>query len=286
MGTDVTVSAPGAARRVGPDAVRRVTLPAVWVASACFAFLFTRVVLSAGILGADAHAYWLTGRHAHLYGPAPRHLDAFLYSPAFATLVWPLTHLAWPLFLGLWVIAEATTFAWLLASLGWRWSVPLFVACTPELLLGNIYAFLALAAVVGIRHPSAWTFPLLTKLTPALGFVWFAVRMEWRSLGKAAVAAAAVVTGSVLLTPVAWAEWVRFLLYSDSEPRGVLYLRVAAAVLLTAFGARSNRTWLLAPAMLLACPVLGGFFPFTLLAAVPRLLTAMTDRDDDAALAR
>jgi len=279
------VSARGVARRISPDAVRRVTLPAVWVASAFFAFLFTRVVLSAGILGADAHAYWLTGRHTHLYGPGPRHLDAFLYSPAFATLVWPLTHLAWPLFLGLWVIAEATTFAWLLAPLGWRWSVPLLIACTPELLLGNIYAFLALAAVVGIRHPSAWTFPLLTKLTPALGFVWFAARREWGALTRAVVATVALVTVSVALTPGAWSQWARFILHHGGESGTSLYPRVAAGIVLVVVAAKADRPWLLAPAMLLASPVLGGFFPFTLLSAVPRLLTAMTDREDDAALA-
>ena len=34
----------------------------------------------------------------------------------------------------------------------------------PALLIGNIEAFLAVAAVIGLRHPSAWAFPLLTKV--------------------------------------------------------------------------------------------------------------------------
>jgi hypothetical protein len=38
------------------------------------------------------------------------------------------------------------------------------------------------------------------------------------------------------------------------------------------WAARRNQAWLLAPALILACPVLGGYGPLAVLAAIPRLL--------------
>ena len=64
---------------------------------------------------------------------------------------------------------------------------------------------MALAIVWGFRHPWTWSFVLLTKVTPAVGLLWFVVRREWRNLGIA-LGASAVLAGAVgrpLVRPVA-----------------------------------------------------------------------------------
>lgn len=224
-------------------------------------------------LGRDARAYWLTAQRVQLYGPSPGSRDAFLYSPAFADVVWPLAQLPWPIFVSVWIAAEIATFVWLLAPVGWRWGVPLILLCTFETALGNVYAFFALAAVLGIRMPSAWALPLLTKVTPGIAIVWYAVRREWRHLATIAVVTFVIAALSFSLSPQCWLDWVHFLFAASHTPAPWMPYRIGAGLLLAAIAAKSRRPWLLAPAMLLASPVLGAN-SLTILAAIPRLLQA------------
>lgn len=254
--------------------LRDLSFPALlplWVAIAYVTVFVVRFYLSHHALGADAHAYWLTAHRDELYRLAPTKQDAYLYSPAFAAVIWPVAVLPWPVFLTLWMLLEAAAFGWLLAPLGWRWAVPLLMLCSVEVILGDIAAFLAVAAVLGMRWPAAWAFPLLTKITPGLGPVWFAVRREWRAFGWAVAATCAVASLSWLIAPGEWTAWIRFL--RDNRGGGTLFLpvRVGAAFVLTAFAAKRNKPWLLAPAMLLAAPVVHNAGVPTVLAAIPRL---------------
>lgn len=260
--------------RNGQVALRDLGLGALsplWMVSALLAWKALGQV-NADVLGIDAHAYWLTGHHSHIYEVAPGKLDAFLYSPAFAAAIWPLTHLTYHAFLALWIVVEIGTFAWLLAPLGWRWAVPLLVLCTPVLTQGQIVGFLCIAAVVGMSHPAAWAFPMLTKISSGVGLVWFAVRGEWAALGRAIGAVAAISAVSIVIAPRVWSDWVHFLLRHGGESGWVFYARMTSAVLLTAYAARSNRAWLLAPAMWLASPVFVGIVGYSYLTAIPRLL--------------
>jgi hypothetical protein len=226
--------------------------------------------------GSDSQAYWLTGHNAHLYGAAPGTPGAYLYSPAFATFIWPLTQLPWAVFRIVWMTAVAAAFAWLLAPLGVRRGVPWFCLCLVEVLMGNVYAFIAVAAVLGIRHGGAWAFVLLTKITPAVGLVWFAVRREWRSLAIALGVTAAIVAVSLALSFQQWSDWVHFLRAHKGvggtswwpERAGVGYALVIVA-------ARRNTAWLLAPAMYLTQPMMAHWYVgLPLLAAIPRLRRA------------
>ena len=61
---------------------------------------------------------------------------------------------------------------------------------------GNVSLLLAVAIVVGFRWPAAWALVLLTKITPGIGLLWFAVRREWRHLAIALGATAAIVAVS------------------------------------------------------------------------------------------
>jgi hypothetical protein len=263
------------ARRAGADVSLRdlglLQLFPLWMVSALVAWKALSP-LTVDMLGIDTHAYWLTGNHADLYGAGPGKLDAYLYSPAFATFIWPLTQLAYHPFLAVWAAMEVASFAWLLAPLGWRWAVPLLLLLAPVLTQGQIVGFLCIGAVVGMTHPAGWAFPLLTKITSGLGLVWFAVRLEWLSLAKVLGAAATVSVISFAITPGNWLDWISFLLRSGSGSGGLFYFRIVAAVVITAIGARTDKPWLIAPAMWLASPVFVGIVGYSYLTAIPRLL--------------
>jgi hypothetical protein len=143
---------------------------------------------------------------------------------------------------------------WALALL----AVPVFAV---ELFIGNIHLLLALAIVLGFRWPAAWSLVLLTKVTPGVGLLWFAVRREWRALAIALGATVAIAAVSVVLMPGLWSEWLRSLTQT-SEPGSAntvaipLPLRVAVAALLVIWGARTDRRWTVVVAATISIPVL------------------------------
>jgi hypothetical protein len=252
----------------------RLALLLVWLEGALSAFQGVKLSIQGGYVGMDAHAYWVVSQGELVYNRAPGQIDAYLYSPAFATAIWPLARLAWPVFLTVWVCFEATALVWLLKPLKARWSIPLCLLCVPELVLGNIYLLLAAAAVVGLRRPAIWALPILTKITPGVGLLWFAFRGNWRRLAQGAGVTMAIVCVSFAFGPARWHEWLVFLSnHRGGAPDGGLgfALRCLLAVALVALGARTQRPWLIAPAMVLASPALA-VPTLTLLAAVPRLL--------------
>ena len=226
--------------------------------------------------GYDAHAYWNALR-GDLYGRAPLEKDAFLYSPVFAQVIWPLAQLPWPAFITVWVIAAGATFAYLLKPLGWRLSVPLWFVCTPEIVTGNVFWLYALVVAFGLRFPALWVFVFLTKISPAIGPIWFAARREWKNLFLTVIVTVLVVGVSVAIEPSAWGEWIEFLrtyLGSTTSQVGARSLppivRIPAAVLLVVWGARRNRYWTIPAAMVLATPVFGEI-AFVVFAGLPRL---------------
>jgi hypothetical protein len=117
-----------------------------------------------------------------------------------------------------------------------------------------VHFLIAAAIVLGFRAPAAWAFPILTKVTPGLGVLWFAVRREWRALGLALGGTAAVVAVSFALVPSAWSDWFAFLLASPGRSQ-LLVPRTAIAAVLVAFGAATGRRWLVPVAIWLALPI-------------------------------
>jgi hypothetical protein len=256
----------------------------LWVGVAMVALLVA-AELAAGSFEWDAHAYWSAWSH-HLYFRAPEQRDAYLYSPAFAQLIWPLTFVPWPIFAVGWMTAVACTYWWLLKPLAREWRLPLFGLCCLDVFAGNIWSFVALVVVLGFRFPSLWVFPLLTKVTPVLGPVWFATRREWRSLALWALTASALVAISVWFDPGLWRDWFRLLLHPDEfrSTRGgdwrpvvfvhgpvLLLFEFPVAIATTIYAALRNRAWLLPIAMVFANPVLTAD-SLVVLAAIPRLL--------------
>ena len=90
--------------------------------------------------------------------------------------------------------------------------MPLLVLAFPpvaiELYYGNVNLLIALALVVGMTRPWAWTFVLLTKPTCGVGLLWFAARREWRQLGIALGVTLVIVATSLLVLPGAWRDWI------------------------------------------------------------------------------
>ncbi|HET7829328.1 MAG TPA: glycosyltransferase family 87 protein [Candidatus Limnocylindrales bacterium] len=186
-------------------------------------------------------------------------IGAYPYSPAFATLVYPLDLLPWPLFVGAWT-ALLIGAVWLLT--GRELFLFGMVVGAMEIAGGNISLLLALAIVWGFRWPWTWAFVLLTKITPGVGLLWFALRREWRSLAIALGATGAVVAASFVLMPHNWFAWVD-LLIANSGKGGTwasipipLWLRLPAGVLLIAWGAPRNQRWVVPVGSMLALPAL------------------------------
>ena len=263
---------------LSPELRRLLPLALSWALGLSLALVAWQFHHTQAPLGVDSHAYWSAFR-GPMYDHAPDTRDAFLYSPAFAQALWPLAQLPWPVFGVLWSSLSVLGLVRLLRPLGWRWVVPILLLCAPEILSGNIFWLLALVAANGLRHPSLWAVPLLTKVTPALGPLWFATRREWQPLLVSSCASAAAVLVSWTLDPDLWHQWLTFLLDHASQARSretgsstlpPLTLRLPLAVLLTIWAARTDRPWGLPAAMVLATPV-SGIAALTMLTALARL---------------
>jgi hypothetical protein len=187
---------------------------------------------------------------------------AYPYSPAFLQILEPIRILPWQIFMAIWA-------AILMASLAYMTGPRLILLGLAffglmEIWGGNIELLVALAIVLGFRWPAAWSFVLLTKITPGVGLLWFAVRREWGSLVAVAVATAAVAAVSYLVMPDAWHTWIQVL--RDNAGKGgtgtwaavplPLVVRLPFAVVLVVWGARTNHRWTVPVSAMLALPAL------------------------------
>ncbi len=213
---------------------------------------------------------WPTGREAFCYW-VPTLADpyaladwtspvAYVYSPAFLQGMTPLRAVPWPAFLAAWTTILLLAVRWLVGPRLWPLAI---LVAAPEIAGGNVHLLLAVAIVAGFRWPAAWAFVLLTKVTPGVGLLWFAVRGEWARLGVALGATAAVVVGSFAIDPSAWAGWMDVLVSSAGKTPGTwaaigipLVLRFPVAVALVTWGARTDRPWTVPAAAMVALPAL------------------------------
>lgn len=236
--------------------------------------------------GQDARCYYqatLADPYLHSSWNDP---IAYVYSPAFLQLVSPLTALPWQAFMAVWtaLLIGAVRFLTgprlLAAGL-------LFPFTAMEVAGGNVSLLLAVAIVIGFRWPAAWALVLLTKITPGIGLLWFAVRREWRQLAIAVGATAAIAAASALVMPDAWRDWVAVII--DNAGKGgtwasvpiPLWIRLPIAVGIVVWGARTDRRWTVPVASMLALPALwyGGI---SMLLAVIPLMDRDRTREQDA----
>jgi hypothetical protein len=276
-----------------PSLARLETPPWVGIAVAIAAWLLI-VVFSEpwGRLwgtGQDARCYWQA-----TLGDPYLHSDwndpiAYVYSPAFLQLVSPLTALPWQAFMAAWsaillVAVRFLTGPRLLAA------GVLFPFALMEVAGGNVSLLLAAAIVIGFRWPAAWSLVLLTKVTPGIGLLWFAVRREWRSLAIALGATAAIALVSFVILPNQWRDWVDVVIRNALAGKSgtwasvpiPLWIRLPFAIALVVWGARTDRRWTVPVGAMLALPALwyGGLS--MLLAVIPLLPRVPREREGGA----
>jgi hypothetical protein len=257
--------------------------------------------------GHDARAYWTATLEAPYspaaYGSSDESFcwtestwvsNCYRYSPAFLLAFSPLQSLAWPLFVATWAALMLGVLFWMTRSLLF---LPAILLALPELWGGNITILLAAAIVVGFSKPVAWALPLLTKVTPGIGLLWFGVRREWMNLALALAATIAVIALAAVFTPALWDDWYSQLMSGTSTstvPGAVpipLMFRLPVAVALIVIAARRGQPWLVPIGILLAMPVIWWGYIAILAASialkrddleqrVERLLVRIEDRYD------
>ena len=172
--------------------------------------------------------------------------------------------LEWPSFLWLWLALLFGNIVWL----GGRGVRILWILAFPpvalELYHGNIHLWIAAAIALGFRYPWTWGFVLLTKVTPGVGLLWFALRREWRALGialgvtgrhrRGVARAPGPAVGR--LAGVHRLDAGRRLGGPVPDRRSRSWIRLPAAVVLVAWGALTDRRWTVPVAATLALPVL------------------------------
>ena len=248
------------------------------IISGWLATLFPLVVVTSAVhsLGYDAYSYWsidLNDLYARTFA-SNFALGAFRYTPPIALLLAPLGALPWWLFVWLWEASMLAIVAWL----GSRWALVL-LALPPvalELYHGNIHLLIAVAVALGFRFPWLWSFVLLTKITPGVGVLWFAVRREWRSLGWALGATAAVERRDSADRAALWSQFVDATLSNLNQPQYFsvpppLPIRLPLAALLVIWGARTDRPWTVPIAATLGLPIIWPHGLTLALAAIPFL---------------
>jgi hypothetical protein len=238
------------------------------VVAAYYWWLLTTTNLSNPL---DAAWYW----HAdpvNLY-PHPElgNDNGYNYSPAFEFIMAPLRLLPFEVFVALWRALILAALVWLAGP--FTLLALLTVPVASEVNAGNIQILLAAAIVAGFRVPATWAFVLLTKVTPGIGLIWFALRREWRVLFIAFGSTAIIVGVSLVLMPRAWADWLAFMTGGQS-PAGPPYpwtfwQRLPLALAIVAIGAWRGWRWTVVVSSTIALPVLYVISPSMLVGVLP-----------------
>jgi hypothetical protein len=227
------------------------------------AYLILVAAPAKGTFAIDTLCYWgvdLADPYRTPWGSCAVPVPPFGYAPPIALLLAPFAALPWPVFVAGW-------YALLIVALAWlgRRDVLLLAAFPPvalNLADGNIHLFLAVAIVLGFRYPAAWAFVLLTKVTPGVGLLWFAARREWRALGIALGATAAVSLFTIVLLPSQWLGWLEMLRDSAGVQQPMpalpipLWLRLPVAAAIVWWGARRDARWTVPLGAAIALPAL------------------------------
>ena len=204
----------------------------------------------------DAHAFWAADPN-NLYTHDELATDGYYYSPAFEFVIGWARLLPFEVFVAIWRAILMVALVWLAGPF------TIFVLFTDpvasEINAGNIQLLLALAIVIGFRWPATWAFVVLTKLTPGIGALWFALRRQWRSFGIAVGATLAMAAVSFVLHPQAWFDYIALLTGSPAPAVSPYYLsfwqRLPFALGFIVFGAWRGYRWPVVVGSTLALPV-------------------------------
>jgi len=239
---------------------------------------FAWIALLQGDYFHDAKAYWSVD-YDNLYGESlVGRFGTYLYSPAFAQALWPLTLLPWPVFAAVWSGLNLAALIWMAGPV--IAAVLLFIPNSPvadEISTGNIHLLIAAALVIGFRQGASYAFPLLTKVTPGVAVLWLATAGFVRQFAMALGVTAGIVLVSFLIAPQQWRDWITLLTASSGVPvpadiaviPGPLWLRTALAAVLVLVTGRLGWRWGVPVAATLALPVTWSSGLSVLVALIP-----------------
>ena len=223
----------------------------------------------------DLYAYWMTRDGLDYAFGHQGDTGAYLYSPAFAQLISPLTALPWQVFAGIWTLVLAAPLLWLAGP----WALPLFLLppIAMSVTLGQLDLAFALVVILGWRWPAVWALPILTKVTPGVALVWFVIRREWRSFWIAIGTTALIALLSAAIDPAGWAAWLAMLDRREFPALGgglwflpvPLAFRLVAATMLVAWGAATDRRWVVPVGVVMSLPTIWVNSPTILVALLP-----------------
>jgi hypothetical protein len=230
-------------------------------------------------LGQHGDLTWYTANPAQPYSGGVAEEGSYLYSPAFMQILAPLRLLPFEAIIWVWGAVMLAALAYCAGRLA-----ALLILLPPimgELAMSNVHLLFAAAIVIGFRWPIAWSLILLTKITPGVGLIWFAVRREWRNLALALGATAAIATVSLVAAPDLWAQWLALLTdgtrtqappFQANAPIPIpLLIRLPVAAAIVAWGAHTDRRWTVPIAVTLALPVIWTGALSILIAVIPLL---------------
>ena len=227
----------------------------------------------------DARWYW-EANPANLY-PHPELLEhnGYNYSPAFELVVGWSRLLAFPVFIAIWRAILAAVLLWLAGPL--TVFVLFTVPVASEINAGNIQLLLAAAVVLGMRGgwwSATWAFVLLTKISPGVGLLWFALRRQWRSLAIALGVTAVIAGVSFVVWPDRWFDWVALVTAGSPPPVFPYYLpfwpRFIVGIGIVAFAAWRGWKWPVVVAGCLALPAFYYISPSMLVGVLPYVRAA------------
>ena len=231
-----------------------------------WALLALFVLTRAGSLEAvDAYIYWSADPSDGYAAGSTSGDQSYQYPPPLAQALAPLQLLPFPIFQPILMGFQVIVLGWLVGPI-----LALILVLVPftnvlaELVIGNIHTLIAASIVVGLRWPAAWAFPILTKVTPGIGVLWFVARGEWRPAAVALGTTAAILLVSFALAAGPWIDWVVWIRTRPDPPAiphqllpwAPLWARLVVSAAMIIIAARRDWRWLLPAAVWLALPII------------------------------
>lgn len=238
----------------------------------------------------DEHAYWLAARRlldgVPLYDPTATIVTpfAYLYPPPVAQLLVPVAAVvpSW-LFSAGWTALMGVAVWWLAGRDVIRGLALLaFPPVAVEFWFRNVHLFLAVLLVLGLRRWEGWyAVGAAIKVSPGLGIVYDALRGRWGSAAIAAGIGLVMLVISVVLAPVAWADYLGFVATVDPLQQSSFVaipfpIRAIVGLVVVVVASRLERRWgdpLFIVAVTLALPSLW-FTGLSLLVAIVPIIAA------------